>query len=82
MSGNTDPEDAPRTRSTGELVRRVVAVVWVVVCGIEFVIWLLMTLISGSFKAPFWLWTIGIGGVALLLWWYLDPARRDREESE
>jgi hypothetical protein len=76
------PESTEETRSSGGLARRVVTIVWAVVGGIQFVIWLLMSLISMSFKSPFWLWTIGVGGVLLLAWWYLDPARRAREGSE
>ncbi|MDR6594606.1 MULTISPECIES: hypothetical protein [Saccharothrix] len=53
-----------------------------VISGVQFTIWLLMSLISTSFKTPFWLWTVGLGGGALLLWWFLDPARRDRERTE
>ncbi|MEU0532551.1 hypothetical protein [Amycolatopsis tolypomycina] len=76
------PESTEGTRSTGGLARRVVTIVWAVVGGIQFVIWLLMSLISMSFKAPFWLWTIVGGGIVLAVWWYLDPARRAREGSE
>ncbi|SEF36335.1 hypothetical protein SAMN05421837_11086 [Amycolatopsis pretoriensis] len=76
------PESIDEARSKGGLTRWIVTVVWAIVGGAQFVIWLLMCLITMSFKAPFWLWTIGIGGVVLLLWWYLDPARRPREGSE
>jgi undecaprenyl pyrophosphate phosphatase UppP len=76
------PDSTEETRSSGGLARRIVTIAWAVISSIQFVIWLLMSLISTSFKSPFWLWTIGIGGVALLLWWYLDPARRAREGSE
>jgi hypothetical protein len=75
-------ESAEETRSSGSPARRVVTIIWAVVSAVQFVIWLLMSLISASFKAPFWLWTIGIGGVALLVWVYLDPARRAGEGSE
>ena len=76
------PESTEGTRPAGGLARRVVTIVWAVVGGIQFVIWLLMSLISQSFKAPFWLWTIVGGGIVLAAWWYLDPARRAREGSE
>ncbi|MEV6646002.1 hypothetical protein [Amycolatopsis sp. NPDC051371] len=75
-------ESAEGSRPPGGLARRVVTIVWAVVGGIQFVIWLLMCLISMSFKAPFWLWTIVGGGLVLAVWWYLDPARRAREGSE
>jgi hypothetical protein len=75
------PQSIDEARSRGALARWIVTIVWAVVGGAQFVIWLLMCLISLSFKAPFWLWTIGIGGVVLLLWWYLDPARRTQEGS-
>ncbi|WP_326565382.1 hypothetical protein VSH64_26410 [Amycolatopsis rhabdoformis] len=68
---------------TGGLARRIITVIWVVVSGVQFVIWLLMSIISGSVKSPFWLWTVVGGGVLLALWWYFDPARRDaRRGSE
>lgn len=76
------PESIDEARSSSALARWIVTIVWAVVGGAQFVIWLLMCLITMTFKAPFWLWTIGIGGVVLLLWWYLDPARRAREGSE
>jgi|1185.fasta_scaffold312319_1 hypothetical protein len=76
------PESTEGTGSSGGLARRVVTIVWAVVGGIQFVIWLLMSLISMSFKAPFWLWTIVGGGIVLAVWWYLDPARRAREGSK
>ncbi len=75
-------ENAEEARLSGSPARRVVTIIWMVVSGVQFVIWLLMSLISSSFKAPFWLWTIGIGGVALLVWSYLDPARRAGRGSE
>ncbi|MEO6087559.1 MAG: hypothetical protein ABIQ18_31055 [Umezawaea sp.] len=53
-----------------------------VISAVQFVIWLLMSLISASFKTPFWLWTIATGGAALLVWAYLDPARRAGKGSE
>ena len=70
------PESTEETRSSSGAARRIVTVIWAVVTGVQFIIWLLMTVISMSFKSPFWLWTLGAGGVALALWWYLDPARR------
>ena len=76
------PESIDEARSSSGLARWIVTVVWAVVGGAQFVIWLLMCLITMTFKAPFWLWTIGVGGVVLLLWWYLDPARRTRAGSE
>jgi hypothetical protein len=76
------PESSEDIRSTSGRARWIVTMLWVVVSGIQFVIWLMMSLISGSFKTPFWLWTIGLGGVALLAWWYLDPARRSRGGTE
>ncbi|TVT61806.1 hypothetical protein FNH05_02045 [Amycolatopsis rhizosphaerae] len=76
------PESTGDARSSSGLARRVVTIVWAVVSGIEFVIWLLMSLISTSVKYPFWLWTIGIGGAALLLWWYFGPDRRTRQGTE
>jgi hypothetical protein len=80
--GGLMPESTGQARSSGGLARRVVTIAWAVIGGIQFVIWLLMCLISMSFKSPFWLWTIGGGGIVLLVWWYLDPARRAREGSE
>ncbi|MFI5614917.1 hypothetical protein [Amycolatopsis sp. NPDC051903] len=76
------PESVDEARSSSGLARWIVTIVWAVVGGAQFVIWLLMCLITMTFKAPFWLWTIGIGGVVLLLWWFLDPARRTREGAE
>jgi hypothetical protein len=75
------PESIDEARSSRGLARWIVTIVWAVVGGAQFVIWLLMCLITMTLKAPFWLWTIGIGGVLLLLWWYFDPARRTREGS-
>jgi magnesium-transporting ATPase (P-type) len=76
------PDSIDEARSKSGLARWIVTIVWAVVGGAQFVIWLLMCLITMTFKAPFWLWTIGVGGVVLLLWWYLDPARRTRDGSE
>ncbi|WAL67959.1 hypothetical protein ORV05_09370 [Amycolatopsis cynarae] len=76
------PESTGDARSSSGLARRVVTIVWAVVSGIQFVIWLLMSLISMSVKYPFWLWTIGIGGAVLLLWWYFGPDRRARQGTE
>jgi hypothetical protein len=75
------PDSIDEARSSTGLARWIVTIVWAVVGGLQFVIWLIMCLVDLTFKAPFWLWTIGIGGVVLLLWWYLDPARRAREGS-
>ncbi|WP_344860920.1 hypothetical protein [Amycolatopsis ultiminotia] len=70
------PESTEQTRSASGLARRIVTILWAVVSGVQFVIWLLMSLISMSFKAPFWLWTVGVGGVLLALWWYFGSDRR------
>ncbi|HET6708434.1 hypothetical protein [Amycolatopsis sp.] len=75
------PESIDEARSKSGLARSIVTIVWAVVGGAQFVIWLLMCLISMSFKAPFWLWTVVVGGAVLLAWWYADPARRTREGS-
>lgn len=75
-------ESSEETRSSGSPARRVVTIIWVVISAVQFVIWLLMSLISASFKTPFWLWTIATGGAALLVWAYLDPARRAGKGSE
>ncbi|WP_018681325.1 hypothetical protein [Actinokineospora enzanensis] len=69
-------ESAEQSRSSSGLARRVVTIVWAIVSGVQFVIWLLMSLISMSVKSPFWLWTVGIGGVVLLAWWYFGSSRR------
>ncbi|GAA3463310.1 hypothetical protein GCM10018963_53230 [Saccharothrix longispora] len=76
------PESSGETRSLRGRIRGFLTIAWVVISGVQFTIWLLMSLISTSFKTPFWLWTVGLGGGALLLWWFLDPARRDRERTE
>jgi hypothetical protein len=75
------PESIDEARSSVGLARWIITIVWAVVGGLQFVIWLIMCLVDMTFKSPFWLWTIGIGGVVLLLWWFLDPARRAREGS-
>ncbi|QFU88369.1 hypothetical protein [Amycolatopsis sp. YIM 10] len=68
------------SRSSGGLARRIVTIAWLVISVVQVVIWLLMSVLGTSVKGPFWLWTIGIGGAALLVWRSLDPARRGGAE--
>jgi cbb3-type cytochrome oxidase subunit 3 len=65
------------------MVRRVITYLWLAILGVQFVIWLLMCLIAGRFFGPFWLWTLGIGGIVIgVAWWMSDPSRRTRDASE
>ncbi|MGW4396857.1 hypothetical protein ACWEHA_16330 [Amycolatopsis nivea] len=65
-------ESTEKTRSGSGSARLIVTIAWAAVLGVQFVIWLLMCLISMSFKWPFWLWTLGGGVLVLGVWWSLD----------
>ncbi|MET9264192.1 hypothetical protein [Amycolatopsis sp. NPDC004079] len=65
-------ESTEKTRSGSGLARRIVTIAWAAITGVQFVIWLLMSLISMSFKSPFWLWTLGGGAIVLAVWWSLE----------
>jgi hypothetical protein len=60
-------------------VRRVATGIWLGVCGLQFVIWLLICLIGWHLANPFWLWTAAVGGVIVGGLWAVpakDGARR------
>ena len=44
---------------------RAATVVWLAVSAINFVVWLVICLISGSLDAPWWLWLFGVGGAVV-----------------
>jgi 4-hydroxybenzoate polyprenyltransferase len=72
----------PTNAGSKHTARRVVTYVWLAVCGVQIIIWLLMVLIGWRFLAPFWLYTVGIGGVVLGLWWYFDSSRQNGSAPE
>ncbi|WP_232663223.1 hypothetical protein [Pseudonocardia sp. TRM90224] len=43
--------------------RRVAVAVWVAVSLIQFVIWAMIGILGGGFVEPWFLWTVGVGGV-------------------
>ena len=51
------------------LVTRVASALWLAVNGVELVVWVLVSLISGTWDDPWWLWTLlGGGAVVAGLW--------------
>lgn len=53
-----------------ELMRRGAVTVWLGLCLVQFVVWGLICVIGGRLVEPWFLWTVGVGGVlvgALLL---------------
>ncbi|HEX6352603.1 hypothetical protein [Actinophytocola sp.] len=63
--------------------RRVIAVVWATVCGIQILIWGLVSIIGGDLAFPWWLWTVGGGGLVVGgLWLAIGSAARKRRQAE
>jgi hypothetical protein len=55
--------------------RRIALRVWLGVLAVEFVVWASIVAISGEWVSPWWLWTAGVGGLAVsVLWWLTGPA--------
>ncbi len=46
------------------MATRIVTAVWLAVLLIEFGVWLMICLIGG-FVAPWWLWTVAVGGLVV-----------------
>jgi hypothetical protein len=60
-------------------VRRIAVLLWAVLTVVNFVIWALICLISGSWDDPWWLWTV-LGGALVVggLWWVTEWEHRSR----
>lgn len=46
-----------------EMVRRGAVKVWLGLCLVQFVVWGLICVIGGHLVEPWFLWTVGVGGV-------------------
>lgn len=47
------------------LLRRALTALWLAVSMIEFAVWIMICLIGGEFQSPWWLWTVGVGGLVV-----------------
>ncbi|HEY0453969.1 hypothetical protein [Actinophytocola sp.] len=64
------------TRSSLVTTRRVVTGVWVAVNVVQFTVWLVACLVSWHLVNPWWLWSVGVGGVIVgALWWATSRKR-------
>jgi hypothetical protein len=54
----------------------VVTGVWVAVNVVQFTVWLVACLVSWHLVNPWWLWSVGVGGVIVgALWWATSRKR-------
>lgn len=49
--------------------RRVVAVVWLTVVAVQVLIWGVISIVGGEFAFPWWVWTLGGGGLLVGGFW-------------
>jgi hypothetical protein len=70
------------SRSKRLSVIRVITFVWLAVSGLQIAIWVLMVLIGWRFLSPFWLYTVGIGGVVLGALWITESRRQTPGSSQ
>lgn len=62
---------------------RIITAIWLGVCVIQFTIWLLICIINLQLISPFWIWTVGGGGIILGgLWWLTGQGYRRRDPAE
>lgn len=77
-------EGGPTRASASGLDRaaRIATWIWAVVSAVNFVIWLMVCIISGSTDAPWWAWEVGPGGVVVgALWLAARSYRRSSSTS-
>jgi hypothetical protein len=59
-----------RSSESALSAHRVAVVLWLGLSALQFVVWFMICLISGSWSDPWWLWTAVIGAAAVGgLWW-------------
>lgn len=62
------PTVRPSIDSSGRLhgASRVATGLWLAVSAVNLVVWLMVTIISGSVDGPWFLWSVAAGGVVVL----------------
>jgi len=67
-------------KSTAAL--KAVAIVWLAVTGLQFVVWGVMCAVTVSFgHAPFWLWSLAGGAVVVLPWFLIVRGKANEARS-
>jgi hypothetical protein len=69
--GKTVMKELPNARTA----LRIAAAVAVGATAIQFVVWLLIVLISGHLASPWWMWTLLVAGVLAGAGWLLNGSR-------
>ncbi len=60
--------------------RRIIMMIWVVITGSQIALWLVISLATGHFTEPWWLWTAGSSAiVGVIIWFILNNMQRGRK---
>lgn len=80
MPEMTVPATAARERGIGRRTARSVALlVWLGASGVQLAVWVLICAIGQRLASPWWLWTVGLGGLVVAVLWWLTQPRADDE---
>src|SRR5690349_17455602 len=63
--------------------RRIIITIWVIITGSQIALWLVISLSTGHFTEPWWLWTAGSSAiVGVIIWFILNNAQRGRKTGK
>lgn len=80
---NTKSSGSSGARAGSGYWRRIIVGAWAAATAVQIVMWLVISLISGRFTEPWWLWTAASGGiVAIAVWFVLVKPRYAGKEGE
>ena len=63
-------------QAVARIAPRIATLLWLGVVLVEFVVWAMIGLIGGDFMAPWWTYTLAVGGVVVAALWSLPMAVR------
>ena len=63
---------------TNGLIRRIAGWVWLGASLVQLVVWVLVCVLGHRLVAPWWLWTVAVGGAAVAIVWHVTAPERAR----